>query len=85
MHPTHRPEAQLTGDGHVDYVVERFPLGPGEYRLTFAVHDTHAMMVFDKSASPVTLRVQAGEEPIAGLTDLSGRWDPPSGPTMEPA
>ena len=85
MHPTHRPEAQLSGDGHVDYVVERLPLGPGEYRLTFAVHDTHAMMVFDKSATPVLLRVQAGREPIAGLTDLSGRWDPPTGPLMEPA
>jgi lipopolysaccharide transport system ATP-binding protein len=83
MRPTHRPEDRLVGEGHVDYVVQRLPLGSGEYRLTFAVHDAHAMMIFDKTAEPVVVRVQAGRLPIAGLVDLSGRWDPPTGPRME--
>ena len=74
MRPGPVPGLLDVGDGHVDYVVERFPLGEGEYRFSFAVHDAHATTAIDKRDDLVTLRVRQGDEYVAGIVDLTGTW-----------
>lgn len=74
MRPGRVPGLLEVGSGHIDYQVDRFPLGEGEYRFGFAVHDAHATTAIDKRDDLVTLRVRQGDEYVAGLVDLTGTW-----------
>jgi ABC-2 type transport system ATP-binding protein/lipopolysaccharide transport system ATP-binding protein len=69
-----QPDLVLSGQGHVDYRVERLSLGPGEYDLSVALHDAHGMVRLDYQGRATTLHVQPGDEPIMGKVDLLGSW-----------
>jgi ABC-2 type transport system ATP-binding protein/lipopolysaccharide transport system ATP-binding protein len=64
------------GPGHVDYRIDRFPLGEGEYHFSFAVHDASATTSLDKRDELATLRVRNGDEYVAGVVDIAGEWAP---------
>ena len=73
----------LVGDGYVDYQIETLSLAPGDYVVSFAVHDQAAMVRFDYQERAATLHVQPGDRTVVGLVDLLGRWDAPVGPRRE--
>jgi ABC-type polysaccharide/polyol phosphate transport system ATPase subunit len=79
MRPTHRTEGVVSGDGYVDYDIERLVLGTGEYTLSLAIHDAHGMVRFDHQDRALQLRVQPGKERVSGVVDMMGRWQPPTG------
>jgi lipopolysaccharide transport system ATP-binding protein len=85
MRSTPGEQPMFVGAGHVDYVIDRLLLGPGEYRLSAAVHDAHATMAFDKKDDIASLVIRSSgiDDFVAGVTDLAGSWhaDPPGGPT----
>ena len=78
MRPTHHPEKTVSGDGYVDYEIERLVLGAGEYTLSLAIHDANGMIRFDHQDRALQLRVQPGREIVSGVVDLMGKWSPPS-------
>jgi len=51
-------------------------LGPGEYTLSVAVHDSDGTMVVDKKERVITFRVGT-DLPFTGVTDLLGSWSDP--------
>jgi ABC-2 type transport system ATP-binding protein/lipopolysaccharide transport system ATP-binding protein len=69
------------GTGYVDYTIDRLPLGEGEYRFGFAIHDSQLTTVLDKREDFLALRVRQGDDFVAGLMDLTGTWGPLSIPT----
>ena len=76
MRPTHRHEGTVSGDGYVDYDIDRLVLGTGEYTLSLAIHDANGMVRFDHQDRALQLRVQPGKERVSGVVDLMGRWQP---------
>ncbi len=76
MRPTHQPAKTVTGDGYVDYEIERLVLGAGEYTLSLAIHDANGMIRFDHQDRALQLRVQPGREIVAGVVDMMGTWVP---------
>jgi ABC-2 type transport system ATP-binding protein/lipopolysaccharide transport system ATP-binding protein len=79
MRPTHQAEGVVSGDGYVDYDIDRLVLGTGEYTLSLAIHDAHGMVRFDHQDRALQLRVQPGKERVSGVVDMMGRWQPPTG------
>jgi ABC-2 type transport system ATP-binding protein/lipopolysaccharide transport system ATP-binding protein len=65
------------GTGHVDYVIERLPLGPGEYHLGVVIRDKHSMVRFDHERNALALHVQPSGLALTGMVDLLGRWEYP--------
>jgi ABC-type polysaccharide/polyol phosphate transport system ATPase subunit len=85
MLPVHAEGGPVyTGAGHVDYRIDRLPLGPGMYSITAAAHDRNAMTVFDRADNVATLHVQPGARPVRGVVDLIGGWEPLAGTTTTP-
>jgi hypothetical protein len=78
MRPTHRPEAKVSGSGHIDYRIERLVLGTGDYTLSLAIHDANGMVRFDHQERAVQLRVQPGRERVSGVVDMMGKWSAPT-------
>ena len=65
-----------TGVAHIDLIIDRVPLLPGEYALTFEIRDRSQSRVFDAWEHAEILRVQPGSSPErAGLVDLAARWE----------
>ena len=79
MRPTHRAEGVVSGEGYVDYDIDRLVLGTGEYTLSLAIHDAHGMVRFDHQDRALQLKVQPGKERVSGVVDMMGRWQPPTG------
>ena len=79
MRPTHKAEGVVSGEGYVDYDIDRLVLGTGEYTLSLAIHDAHGMVRFDHQDRALQLRVQPGKERVSGVVDMMGRWQPPTG------
>ena len=73
MQPTHAPGKTYDGAGSIDYQIPSLTLGPGEYSVTVAVHDTDGTMVIDKKERVVTFRVET-DDPVYGMVDLMGEW-----------
>ncbi len=71
-----RARVELTGEGFVDYRLERLPLSEGRYRISVAIHSSQTPVCFDKITNARTLRVQPAERPVHGLLDLGGLWVP---------
>ena len=83
IQPDRKPGDHFTGDGHVDYVMDRLSLGPGKYTFTFAAHDTDGMTIFDKRERVDVLLVQPGPDIVLGVVDMMGSWAPLQGATKE--
>ena len=66
------------GPGYVDYVVDRLPLGPGEYHLAVVIRDKNSMVRFDHRRDAWNLHVQPSGLALTGMVDLLGRWEFPS-------
>ncbi|HZN14698.1 MAG TPA: ABC transporter ATP-binding protein [Acidimicrobiales bacterium] len=71
------PDLVLSGRGYVDYAVPKLSLGAGDYELSIAIHDEHAMVRLDYKARVARLHVQPGDQPIIGKIDLLGTWAHP--------
>ena len=64
------------GIAHVDLVIDRMPLLPGDYALTFEIRDATRTHVFDAWEHAEILRVQPGSATEReGLVDLAPRWE----------
>lgn len=63
----------LEGRGHLDYRVDQLVLAPGEYFLSFAIHDAHGLVRLDLKPR-VSVHVQTGEVTVEGKVDLLGTW-----------
>jgi ABC-type polysaccharide/polyol phosphate transport system ATPase subunit len=81
MVPARTEIPTVRGRGHADYHVERLVLSPGTYRITAALHDSHAMTVYHRLNDAGTLRVHPGEVPVYGVVDLIGTWTAGRGST----
>ena len=65
----------LTGDGVVEFRVDRLPLLPGNYDVTVAINDKYVQHVYDRRYRGAPLIVRRGEGPVgAGLTEIAGTW-----------
>jgi ABC-2 type transport system ATP-binding protein/lipopolysaccharide transport system ATP-binding protein len=84
MVPARHEIPMVRGRGHADYHVERLPLSPGTYRITAALHDSHAMTVYHRLDDAGTLRVHPGEVPVRGVVDLIGTWTSGNGAVPGP-
>ena len=61
---------------HLDLVIDRMPLLPGDYALSFEIRDSTRTHVFDAWEHAEILRVQPGSSPEReGLVDLGSRWE----------
>jgi lipopolysaccharide transport system ATP-binding protein len=85
MRPGEQASSTLEGNGHIDYHVDDLPLAPGEYVLSFAVHDAAGMVRFDYHERMAKLRVQPSSGNVPGLVDLLGSWDAPVGSQRKPS
>ncbi len=67
----------LTADiAHVDLVIDRMPLLPGDYALSFEIRDATRTHVFDAWEHAEILRVQPGSSSEReGLLDVAARWE----------
>jgi lipopolysaccharide transport system ATP-binding protein len=74
MVPARHEVPIVKGRGHGDYHIDRLPLAPGTYRITAAVHDSHAMTRYHFVDDVATLRVHPGTAPVHGVVDLIGLW-----------
>jgi hypothetical protein len=72
------PDTVLEGRGHIDYVIPKLPLAPGEYLISLAIHDAHGMVRLDVKHRLLMLHVQPGDEPVNGRFDLLGSWVGPT-------
>ena len=68
------------GTGHVDYVVEHLPVGPGDYHLAVVLRDKRSMVRFDHVGDAWDLRVQPSGQALTGMVDLMGEWKFPDRP-----
>ena len=65
----------VEGDGYVDYVIDRFTLMPGAWRLSIAVLDSTMMHTYDQLEQVYEFHVQPGSSVERfGLADSQGRW-----------
>jgi ABC-type polysaccharide/polyol phosphate transport system ATPase subunit len=64
------------GEGYADYRIDQLLLAPGTYFVNAAIHDCHAMTVFDRVDDIVTLRVQPGGKIVRGMVEMGGGWGP---------
>jgi len=71
----------LTGEGAVDYHLERLPVAPGSYHVSVRVHDPASGDRLDERVHLGTLVVQPSGPGIDGMVDLGGQWGPPHGDT----
>jgi len=74
--PDHGVQPVYSGDGFIEFVMPSVVLGPGEYTLSVAVHDSDGTMVVDKKERVITFRVGT-DLPFTGVTDLLGSWSDP--------
>jgi ABC-2 type transport system ATP-binding protein/lipopolysaccharide transport system ATP-binding protein len=74
--PDHGAQPEYSGDGSIEFVMPSVILGPGEYTLSVAVHDSDGTMVVDKKERVITFRVGT-DLPFTGVTDLLGSWSDP--------
>lgn len=74
--PDHGSQLECSGSGSIDFVMPSVVLGPGEYSLSVAVHDSDGTMVVDKRERVITFRVGT-DLPFTGVTDLLGTWSDP--------
>jgi len=74
--PDHGAQPEYSGDGSIESVMPSVVLGPGEYTLSVAVHDSDGTMVVDKKERVITFRVGT-DLPFTGVTDLLGSWSDP--------
>lgn len=63
------------GAGHVDYVIDRLALAPGDYHVNAVVRDEHSMVRFDHVRDACHLRVTSNGSSQLGMSDLGGRWE----------
>lgn len=64
------------GIAHVDLVIDRMPLLPGDYALSFEIRDESRTHVFDSWEHAEILRVQPGSSvEREGLIDVAARWE----------
>ena len=68
----------VEGEGHLDYAIPSLSLAPGEYLLSFAIHDAHGMVRLDHKSRMAMLHVQPGQKAVAGKVDLLGTWSGPN-------
>jgi lipopolysaccharide transport system ATP-binding protein len=73
----------VEGPGHIDYVIPRLGLAPGEYFLSFAVHDAHGLVRLDYADRLLTVHVQPGARPVNGKVELFGSWQHPGADAPE--
>jgi lipopolysaccharide transport system ATP-binding protein len=73
----------VEGPGHIDYVIPRLGLAPGEYFLSFAVHDAHGLVRLDYADRLLTVHVQPGARPVNGKVELFGSWEHPGADAPE--
>jgi len=71
------------GDGWSDFHVERFPLAPGGYTISIALHDRPGGSVLDRKDEAFQMRVQPGDTFVWGMTDLDGEWRPSGGTEVD--
>jgi lipopolysaccharide transport system ATP-binding protein len=65
----------VTGDGHVDYVIDRLNLMPGGWQVSVAAWDQGMMHTYDQLEKQFDLHVQPGSSVERfGLADLQGSW-----------
>ena len=67
---------RITGQGHVDLVVDPLPLLPGTYDLSGAITDEAALHIYDHRHRSLRFDVEAGSprESWGGLVTMNGRW-----------
>lgn len=66
----------VPGVAHVDLIIDRMPLLPGDYALNFEIRDRSMTHVYDAWEHAEILRVQPGSSPErAGLIDIAARWE----------
>ena len=64
------------GIAHLDLVIDRMPLLPGDYSLSFEIRDRSQTHVYDSWDHAEILRVQPGSSPERdGLVDIAPRWE----------
>jgi len=64
------------GVAHLDLIIDRMPLMPGDYALSFEIRDPTQTHVFDAWDHAEILRVQPGTSPEReGLLDIAPRWE----------
>jgi hypothetical protein len=65
----------LSGDGYVDFTMDRLALTPGSYQLTTGIWDEHVLHPYDVQERAWILHVQPGSSRHReGMVDLGGRW-----------
>ena len=65
----------LNGEGHVDFVMDRLPLMPGNWRLSVAIVDEKMLHTYDHLEEGFEFHVQPGSSVERyGIADLQGRW-----------
>jgi homopolymeric O-antigen transport system ATP-binding protein len=63
------------GIGHLDFLVERFPLLPGQYLMGPSIHDHSLQHCYDFRYMTFPLPVEAGDgAEIWGFVELGGKW-----------
>jgi ABC-type polysaccharide/polyol phosphate transport system ATPase subunit len=69
------PSGARFGAGSVDYVLERLPLMPGEWRVGVRIVDPYMQHTYDAVQEAAVLHVQRGSsDERRGFVDLGGRW-----------
>jgi lipopolysaccharide transport system ATP-binding protein len=64
------------GVAHVDLIIDRMPLLPGDYALSFEIRDRSRTHVYDAWEHAEILRVQPGSSTErAGIIDIAARWE----------
>jgi ABC-2 type transport system ATP-binding protein len=68
----------LLGEGHIDLVVDRLPLGPGVYSLSAFVHDEAGTHPYDVRHNAFDVTVGAGPKKMtSGVVAVHGHWTTP--------
>ena len=68
----------VSGASHVDFVIDRLSLMPGNWRIGVAIVDSKMLHTFDLMVQAFSLHVQPGSsDERYGLIDLHGRWQTP--------
>ncbi|MBV8161887.1 MAG: ABC transporter ATP-binding protein [Acidimicrobiia bacterium] len=66
---------RIAGEGHVDLVIDDFPLLPGAYDLTPSVHDYSCLHDYDVRHRAFRFDVEQGHpRESTGFMTLGGRW-----------
>jgi ABC-type polysaccharide/polyol phosphate transport system ATPase subunit len=67
---------RISGRGHVDLVIDRFPLLPGTYDVTVSLQDFACLHDYDVRQRVLRFDVEQGEpREQGGIMTLGGRWD----------